>query len=386
MSATISATYLLAWSTLGRKPHALSWSVAFLAAFFQWAFNLNPQWFPSSEFLWLVTSALSLAVVTLMLRGHCQRTECKIMPQNLWPWAAAIYVLIVWSTVAQPHVGVSNAVVPVMTALVLFYSSLLVLKHREVSRPAEVATAVTMIIFGVTQLLAGIFAFMQGPVSDDFYRTLYLNISFMSLPAGYAGVAILTLFMIASDLSAEMKELAISDQLTGTLNRRGFGEQAAAAYATARRTGRPVSVVMTDIDRFKQINDEFGHAAGDVALSCFAGILKANRRDEDICARVGGEEFALVLPGAGLKEAADIASELRTQVESGPIDLNGKEVTMTASFGVAALADGDTCLSDAVSRADTALYRSKREGRNRIDLESSQMILALDGSVEPIST
>ena len=105
------------------------------------------------------------------------------------------------------------------------------------------------------------------------------------------------IFMLASDIMEEMKEIAVRDQLTGLLNRRGFNEQAAQAYASARRANRPVSVIMTDIDRFKFINDEHGHAAGDSALCQFARILSAGRRTEDVLARVGGEEFALVLQG-----------------------------------------------------------------------------------------
>ena len=182
-----------------------------------------------------------------------------------------------------------------------------------------------------------------------------------------------------------MKEIAVRDQLTGLLNRRGFGEQGAQAYATARRSNRPVSVIMTDIDRFKFINDEHGHAAGDDALCHFARILSAGRRAEDILARVGGEEFALVLPGTTLESATNIADDLRDLVDSSPIRVDGQSMPMTASFGVATLSDKDTCLTDMVVRADRALYRSKRAGRNRVDLESSQIMRAPDGSFKPIS-
>ena len=192
-------------------------------------------------------------------------------------------------------------------------------------------------------------------------------------------------FMLASDLSEQMREIAVKDELTGLLNRRGFGEQAASAYAASRRSGRPVSVIMTDIDRFKQINDDFGHSAGDVALCHFADFLQVNRREDDVTARVGGEEFALILSGADLTEAVRIADELCDRIQETPVDLDGRQLVMTASFGVATISENDTCLADVVVRADRALYRSKREGRNRIDLESSQMMLALDGSLKPLS-
>ena len=129
----------------------------------------------------------------------------------------------------------------------------------------------------------------------------------------------------------------------------------------------------------------FGHAAGDNALCHFARILAVGRRAEDILARVGGEEFAIVLPGTGLEAALKMADSLCVLIETSPIKVNGNTLPMTASFGVATLSNSDTCLGDVILRADRALYRSKRSGRNRVDLESSQLMLALDGTLRPIS-
>ena len=228
-------------------------------------------------------------------------------------------------------------------------------------------------------------ALLQGPLGDESYSTLYIHFHFLTMPAGYTGMAMFVIFMLASDLSEEMKEIAIQDQLTDVLNRRGFGELAARAYATARRTDKPVSVVMSDIDRFKTINDDFGHSVGDFALVHFANILKVNRRADDVVARMGGEEFALVLPGTTLEDATRIADDLCARIEASPFDIEGELMPMTASFGVACISTKDTCLTDVVVRADRALYRSKREGRNRVDLESSQLMRAPDGSLKPVS-
>ena len=239
-----------------------------------------------------------------------------------------------------------------------------------------------MILFAVSQLAAATAAVMQGADGDAAYSALYRAINFISLPVGYTGVAMFAIFMLASDLSEQMKEIAVRDQLTGLLNRRGFGEQAASAYATARRTGRLVSVIMSDIDRFKFINDESGHAAGDEALCHFAGILKQDRRAEDILARMGGEEFALVLPGSDISESLRIANELCQFLEGAALEFEGQSISMTASFGVATISDKDTCLTDVIIRADKALYKSKRAGRNRVNLDSSQIMLLPDGSLK----
>ncbi len=384
-SAMISITFFIAWKTLGEKPYALSWAVGFLAATLQWFFNLAAAWFPSADVHWLTVNAFSLVLITLGLRGHCQRTECTNLPSNLWPYAAIVYSAVVWSTVIDKHVGISMAVMPGIAAITLFLSALMILRHREKPRLAEMAAAITMVVFGLAQLTASGMALQQGAFGDEGFRTLYIHFNFLTLPAGYTGMAIFVIFMLASDLSEQMKEIAIQDQLTDVLNRRGFGEQAAIAYATARRSSRPVSVVMTDIDRFKQINDDFGHAAGDSALCHFANLLKEGRRTDDILARVGGEEFAVVLPGVELRDAMQFADDLCAKIEASPFQIDGNSLPMTASFGVATISDKDTCMADVVVRADRALYRSKRAGRNRVDLESSQLIRTADGKLKPIS-
>lgn len=384
-SALLSVTFFIAWKTLGKKPYALSWCIAFVAATCQWSFNLAMSSFPSFAVYWPTVTLFAMIVITLGLRGHCQRTNCTWVPNNLWPYAAAAYAAIVWITVVPQHIGLATASLPAVAAVTLFLSATMIIQHREQIRPAEWAAAIMIIIVGLSQVITSGLAFMQGPGGDQVYRDLYMHFNFMTLPAGYTGMAVFVIFMLASDLSAEMKELAVRDQLTGLLNRRGFGEHGAAAYSFSRRSGRQVSVIMTDVDRFKDINDEFGHAAGDAALRHFADILRVGRRGEDVLARVGGEEFALVLPGANLERAMDIAETLCTDLERAPLDIDGEKLEMTASFGVATISVKDNNITDIVMRADRALYRSKRAGRNRVDLESSQLVRALDGSLQPAS-
>jgi diguanylate cyclase (GGDEF)-like protein len=384
-SAMISVIFFMAWKMLGGKPYALSWAVAFLAATCQWTFNLASGFFPDWETYWIIVNTFALVVITLALRGHCQRTNCRRMPKNLWPWAGAIYGGIVWTTVIHPHIGISTAIVPGVAALSLFGSAAMIIGHRDVTRPAEWAAALTMVLFGIAQLVAAVVGLMQGAAGDPVYRDLYLHFNFLTLPAGYTGMAMFVIFMLASDILEEMKDVAVRDQLTGLLNRRGFNDQAAKVYSMSRRSRQPASVIITDIDRFKFINDEFGHAAGDIALCHFARILAVGRRAEDVLARVGGEEFAIVLPGTGLESALKIADGLCGLIEASPIKVEGNTLPMTASFGVATLSDNDTCLTDVILRADRALYRSKRSGRNRVDLESSQLMLALDGTLKPVS-
>lgn len=385
-SITLTIIFFLAWKTLGKPPYALSWSVGFLGAATQWFLNLNQDWFSNFTTYWVMVNAFALVMITLGIRGHCQRTNCKSLPDNLWPFAGLVYAAIVWTTVIDLHVGISMALVPAAACATLFLSALMVIRHRETPRPAEWAAAVSMILFGVSQGIAAGMAILQGAGGDTAYHSLYMHYNYLTLPAGYMAMGMFAIFMLASDISIEMKEIAIHDQLTGVLNRRGLAEQGAAAYATSNRSGVPVSVIMTDIDRFKYINDKFGHSAGDAALVHFSLLLRDSRRTNDLVARVGGEEFALILPGTDLKGAMKIADELCTKVEASPFGFERHKLNMTASFGVATLSSNDNSLQDAIIRSDRALYRSKRAGRNQVDLESSQLMLADDGSLKAVTT
>lgn len=385
VSATLSVIFFLAWKTLGEKPYALSWSIGFLGAAMQWFCNFNSDWFPNRESYWLTVNALALVLITLVIRGHCQRTDCRWLPENLWPYSLVVYVGLVWTTSINPHVGAQMVLVPATAAVTLFVSAFIIVKHKERPRPAEWAAATSMVIFAFTQGIAAGMAALQGATADPAYQALYAHYNFLTLPAGYTAMGMFVIFMLASDISIEMKEIAIRDQLTGLLNRRGLGEQGSMAYALARRHNTLVSVIMTDIDRFKRINDEYGHATGDKALSYFADLLRESRRTEDILARCGGEEFVLILPGTGLADAIGVADTLREKIECNSMQFEETTLQMTASFGVATISSQDACLADTVSRADRALYRSKRAGRNQVDLESSQHMLAKDGSLKPLT-
>jgi len=169
----------------------------------------------------------------------------------------------------------------------------------------------------------------------------------------------------ARDLE-EVGRLARRDPLTGVPNRRAFEEALARAFAQARRSGLPMAVVAADVDRFKAVNDRLGHAAGDQVLAAVAGRLAAALRDGDLVARVGGEEFAALLPGAGLDEAVEIAGRLRARVAGQPVVALGEALAVTVSLGCAALLPGDEEPVALLARADAKLYEAKAAGRDRV--------------------
>jgi diguanylate cyclase (GGDEF)-like protein len=167
---------------------------------------------------------------------------------------------------------------------------------------------------------------------------------------------------------ARIQHLTYSDPLTGALNRRAFEQALEDAQAQLQR-GRGFALVMIDIDHFKRINDQHGHATGDAALKHCVRIWQAGLREVDRLARLGGEEFCALLPLTSpddLDTAAAVAERLRADLEVQPLPCNGGTLALTASFGVALPVAGDAQGEIGLARADAELYRAKAEGRNRV--------------------
>lgn len=160
----------------------------------------------------------------------------------------------------------------------------------------------------------------------------------------------------------QLEQKAKTDPLTGAFNRSGIEEALKIGLEERRRAGRPLSIVMLDVDLFKPINDTYGHAAGDRILAGLSALVQENIRSSDLFARWGGEEFTLVCHDTNLRDAAAIAEKLRVKIS---LQDFGEEIGITASFGVATLGARES-LEQMFERADRALYRAKEQGRNRV--------------------
>ena len=160
---------------------------------------------------------------------------------------------------------------------------------------------------------------------------------------------------------------AMRDGLTGLWNRAYLNQRLEAEVAASRRYDRPLSLVMIDLDHFKQLNDRHGHAAGDDALCGAASLMQSICRREDVACRYGGEEFVIVCPGVDGAGAAMLAERYRAALESHSLTGAAAGVRVTCSLGIADLADGE----DLLPRADAALYRAKRAGRNRYEMAAA---------------
>lgn len=166
---------------------------------------------------------------------------------------------------------------------------------------------------------------------------------------------------------ARLQEQATTDSLTKIKNRRAFMEVGDRHFSLARRHTNDLSLIMLDIDHFKRINDTYGHHGGDEALIAVSAVLTKTTRLEDVVARLGGEEFAVLLPNTNRVGAAVLAERVRSAIEENVFDVGGKKVSLTVSIGVSAYGvDGKDNLEQLLNAADRRLYLAKQAGRNRV--------------------
>jgi diguanylate cyclase (GGDEF)-like protein len=192
-----------------------------------------------------------------------------------------------------------------------------------------------------------------------------IRVNCKTLPAGgrmlvYADVTDLV------QQADRLKEMAAVDGMTGVFNRRHFLSLAEIEWGRYQRYRRPMSLLMLDIDRFKSINDRFGHAAGDHVIVQIAEMCRHERRKSDVVARFGGEGFLLLLPETQLSEAHELAERLRRQIEARDLSVASQAITATVSVGVAQATSSMDTIFDLIKVADQRLYTAKNSGRNRV--------------------
>jgi len=228
-------------------------------------------------------------------------------------------------------------------------------------RPRNVGDigTVAVLAFGA----AGELWVAAGALALGYDQQALIDVYAVIAPLLFVGLGIFVFQSYALDAMEELSRRAQTDPLTGLLNRRAFDDCLARALAAAQRYRRPLSVVIADIDHFKDINDAHGHATGDQVLIAFARLLEAQSRAVDSVARIGGEEFAILMPEVDAAGATDGAERLRDAVQR----MEGPEgIGITASFGVADLLDARHDATLLLARADEALYLAKAYGRNRV--------------------
>jgi diguanylate cyclase (GGDEF)-like protein len=273
-------------------------------------------------------------------------------------WTAAVMALDPREAALRITIGAGIvALYAALTAAELLLERRKVLKRRW---PSIMVPA----LHGFVLMLPILLGDVLHPADETFSSSIWVTLFAIELVL-YAVGTVFVIFMLVSERAVSThKAAAAMDPLTGMLNRRGFAEASARVIEREANAGRPVTALIFDIDHFKGINDRFGHPAGDELLKLFSALVVGNLRISDLSGRIGGEEFAALLP-CSLEEGVVAAERVRLAFASAGICVEDGPVDTTVSVGVAGGPAG-TELEVLLAAADTALYQAKRGGRNRV--------------------
>jgi len=314
--------------------------------------------------IWLATD-LSMAISACsLLLGVLWRCDSPI-PNYMVYLLGLAFVLIDMTLMA-------GSIVPgyVFEVICAVIASVALLRRRPHRNGGDIGMALVFVVWTLVLLMEVGGSIGAGLTNlDDFH--VEDSLIMISVPGYISGV---TLFLISSymlDAQHDLALLASTDPMTGLHNRRHFLNESQKILKSASRYQYPISVIMCDIDNFKQINDKHGHETGDKVIKAFADCLQRMIRGDDILARYGGEEFMILLPQANDLAAMLAAERMREEAETLRIRGHRETVRFSASFGVCQITDfSDIQIS--VSEADTAMYQAKNSGRNRVCLYENQ--------------
>lgn len=241
-----------------------------------------------------------------------------------------------------------------------------ILRHRTTLRPADYLTAGLFVACAVLALARGSIELI-GPalIAPGMYTAASQVVFVFSSILPMIGTVGFML-MCGDRLNNDLARLAMVDPLTGVYNRRTLAGLAESAIDRAWRDGSPLALLAIDVDHFKLINDECGHDVGDEALLGLVALIREALQPDQVLSRIGGEEFAILLPGADVEAARAVAERVRRHVERSPLAIEEHTLNLRVSIGVAVLGDETRALADLLRDADRALYAAKRSGRNRV--------------------
>ncbi|WP_114858908.1 GGDEF domain-containing protein [Azospirillum brasilense] len=294
------------------------------------------------------------------------------------PWRLGIALLavltagIAWFVVATNDV---TARVLIMSAGITGLSLLAALElwwTGPADRPRRAQRVTALVFLAHALFVAGraVLTAWGGPVDSILTPNLVQSAGFLEAILAVTGWGFGFLAMTSEKLQADLDRIGTIDPLTGAYNRRAFLKHAERELLRAQRNGAPLTLLLLDLDRFKRVNDTFGHLAGDALLRLFSETVAARLRRTDLFGRYGGEEFCLLLPDTDRTGAAALAEALRRDVAARPLPFEGHEIAASVSIGIAACRSGED-LDAALAAADLALYRAKRNGRNQVVVDEA---------------
>ncbi|MEL7312643.1 MAG: GGDEF domain-containing protein, partial [Pseudomonadota bacterium] len=367
----------VSWRKYIREAYTLCWTIAFVAATLRWGVEcLGPELLGKLPYDFMV-EAMAIALIVFASFGHCLRVGDRSTLISLVFVASIGAMVLITSTIISPHDGLREASAPGVAGVAAFFLAAMILRNRvdnrarsvsnnQGNRVADLSLGTMLALFGLVQTVSATIAFGLGRAASVTALQEHHEFGMLTLPFGYIAVGTMVLFVFSSDLAGQLRGMALLDQLTGLHNRHGSVQLGNEAFDNAVRTRRPLSVIVADIDRFKQVNDSFGHAGGDKVLVHIAERFCQQRGGQNVVARLGGEEFLLILPNKPEPTAEEIAEALRADIQATPVAVGNRELSVTASFGVASMIPDDRNIESLIARADRAMYRAKYDGRNRV--------------------
>ncbi len=285
-----------------------------------------------------------------------------------WHWHALVMAASAVATLVAAHGAWRVGVVSASLAILCLSTAWDMQAHTRQRLELRWGTvlAVPMLAAGLVFVIRALTAALS---PDTLLATLSASQSFNAVTAIVYQIVALAfqlalVALVVAQFVSELQNASRQDGLTGLLTRRAFDEALDAEVQRSRRMGEPFSVLMIDVDRFKDINDRNGHAAGDRALQHLGTLLAAHMRDIDRVGRYGGEEFVVLLPATTLPDAVVTAERLRQKVQSLPPRWQDRALALTVSIGVSQWRAQSDDIASLLARADAALYRAKQAGRN----------------------
>jgi diguanylate cyclase (GGDEF)-like protein len=324
---------------------------------------------PLESFAWNVPVGLSGAVACLFTREIADLRHFSPRVYTIFGWLAVAFVIITAANVAKfvGLLGVVNMIGNVMFVVAAVFTVIVcVLAWRRGNRAAGWFLIAWIVLEGFT-IAAALRFLMTSSLDSD-------SLDYYGLPLSMVAASILVALGVADRLRAQRVALsdaerrAQTDPLTGVLNRRSLIERLDAACARAKARGLPIALLFIDLDHFKQINDTFGHQAGDACLCAIIDPIHSELRQSDVIGRYGGEEFVVILSSADAAAATPIAQRIVERVAGVRVSGFGNPISVTCSIGIAASDTLGIWGEPLLAQADAAVYVAKRSGRNQIFL------------------
>ena len=368
----IAMNFFVFWSRQREARHILAFGVAFLlcAISILLSHNLISGLSHANVFTAILLDTASLG---LLIWGSCERVKIKT-PYVLIASTGIIALLASYFLTKNFDSAILRlAPVNGVHAVLLFACGWLWFKGPNSENVAN-RSAMSIIFFSFSLLSIALplvlYNMANAPLADEYrHSTSWLIYNFaiimMVMIAGLSLTAVLT-----DDMVELIKTVSSTDLLTGLKTRRAFEEGFEDIFLKLERSPLPLSIIIADIDHFKLVNDTYGHQTGDRVIATFGKLISQGSRKTDLVARIGGEEFCIVLWNADANGARLVAENLRTQFQAAQFEGIPKHKKFTSSFGVATLKAGETS-EELYRRADQALYLAKQQGRNRVCLDQS---------------